>query len=544
MLDTKAISPGQFVNGRYEIQRVLGEGGIGRTYLVRDHQRFKEPCALKEFAPCALNQRRFVLEKSRQLFLREAQILHQLKHPQIPQFLAFFPENDRLFLVQEYVKGKTYEQLIQERQQQGQAFSEAEVLEFLRSILKVLDYIHAQGIVHRDIAPDNIMLSNQQGLPVLIDFGIGKQVEEELIDPNSPPSFVGKQGYAPLEQVLNGKCFPTSDLYSLAVTALVLLTGKRPYELRPSGSLAWDWRSHLPMLPVYALVLDRMLAFQPDDRYPSAQSVLAALSPEALATYPSPTSQADAASSAASLDTSTFVEFDPAATIAINPRGRQENPSQIQTAIWQSGSDLDLDALVPTEVSPKDIAAETQVSDRPSSSLVLPPRKDMAVIALGVGFSITAAFFLWKVFFSASPTTKPIPAFPQTSATPSSPAVAPTLTPNPTPLATQTSVATPPVKPPTPSPTLPSVAPSVPSSVPSLEPVPRPVQPLPVVTPRPVVTPQPLPPTPRPTPVPTPVPPLPDPVVPSIAPLPGEEWTGPSATDAPQPKEQSSSSPN
>lgn len=275
------IPHGTVIGKRYQVQRILGQGGFGRTYLVWDAFRFNEPCVLKEFVPRGTDG--YVLRKSRELFYREANILRKIDHPQIPRLLACFEEDDRLFLVQDYVDGKTYSTLLEERLSRGQAFSEAEVIQWLKDLLPVLDYIHRQKIVHRDISPDNIMLPQTQSKPVLIDFGVVKEIITQIHassgaqNPN-PVSLVGKIGYAPREQITVGECFPSSDLYALAVTAAVLLTGKRPNLLRDGYSLEWKWRSYVPVSDTLAQILDRMLADKPQDRYKSAREVLDALS--------------------------------------------------------------------------------------------------------------------------------------------------------------------------------------------------------------------------------------------------------------------------
>ncbi|HEY9640925.1 MAG TPA: serine/threonine-protein kinase, partial [Coleofasciculaceae cyanobacterium] len=169
------LTPGTRINGRYRIQRVLGRGGFGRTYLAADDRRFGDACVLKEFAPSSQSDP-IVAQKLRELFQREATVLHKLNHPQIPQFFAVLEEDGRLFIVQEYINGKTYWRVLQERQQYRKTFSEIEIVQWLKDLLKVLDYLHSQNIVHRDIAPDNIMLPRGKKLPVLIDFGVVKQV--------------------------------------------------------------------------------------------------------------------------------------------------------------------------------------------------------------------------------------------------------------------------------------------------------------------------------------------------------------------------------
>lgn len=273
-----SVSPQTLLGDRYFVQRILGQGGFGRTYLASDRHRFDELCVLKEFLPHRVGD--YETQKSRELFEQEAKILHQIAHPQIPKFLAYFEEDRRLFLVQEYIKGCTYSSLLRERQQRGETFSEAEVVDWLHQLLPVLDYIHDRQIIHRDISPDNIMLHHDHNTPMLIDFGVGRWTMEQA---QGAPSYsrkhsvVGKVGYAPHEQLWMGQCFPSSDLYSLAVTAVVLLTGKEPQTLMDSRLLEWQWRDHTEVSDRVAQILNRMLNAKPTERYASAQDVVAAL---------------------------------------------------------------------------------------------------------------------------------------------------------------------------------------------------------------------------------------------------------------------------
>lgn len=286
------IPSGTILQNRYHLIRILGQGGFGRTYLAEDRGRFNEPCALKELIPA--NVGGYALEKSRELFQREAAILYQLQHPQIPQFRAAFEENQRLFLVQDYVEGKTYRALLQERQAQGRAFDEAEIVRWLQQVLPVLEHIHAKGIVHRDIAPDNIIQRAADGLPVLIDFGVVKDIATRVQAPDATvqATTVGKLGYAPSEQLQSGRAYPNSDLYALAVSAVVLLTGKEPQVLFDDSQLQWNWQQWASASPEFARIIDRMLSYKPGDRYQTARDALNAIAPLAphapIANTPTP----------------------------------------------------------------------------------------------------------------------------------------------------------------------------------------------------------------------------------------------------------------
>jgi serine/threonine-protein kinase len=277
---------GTLLGGRYRILRQLGAGGFGKTYLAEDVNRFQELCVLKEFNPHV--EDRLALEKAQTLFEREASILYQLDHPQIPKFRELLREEGRLVLVQDYIEGPTYGELLDRRRQQEGHFLEADVLGLLAQLLPVLQYLHSVGIVHRDISPDNLIQRNSDGRPVLIDFGGVKQlvvnVRYQLGDPHpyqeneGQVTRLGKLGYAPAEQMDSGVVSPSTDLYALGVTAIVLLTGKHPEDLFDDRHKQWHWHEETGDLsPSLQAVLDRMVAPNPPDRFPSAGEVMAAL---------------------------------------------------------------------------------------------------------------------------------------------------------------------------------------------------------------------------------------------------------------------------
>lgn len=271
------LSAGTVLHSRYTIIQLLGQGGFARTYLAEDRERFHELCVLKEFIPSQTNP--YLLEKAREMFDREAAILYQIQHSQIPRFRATFeydfPAGARLFLVQDYVAGETYRHLLNQRLSQGYTFSEAEVRHLLLQLLPVLDYIHTQGIIHRDISPENLMLRLSDQQPVLIDFGVVKEIVSRCQQETEfPGTAVGKPGYAPLEQLQTGRAYPSSDLYSLAVTAIVLLTGQEPQKLFEDRTATWAWQPYTRVKPDFACVLNRMLNYKPGDRFQAAIEVM------------------------------------------------------------------------------------------------------------------------------------------------------------------------------------------------------------------------------------------------------------------------------
>lgn len=274
------------MSDRYRIIRELGHGGFGRTYLAEDTNRFGEFCVLKQFAPKV--QTPDALQKASELFDREAKVLHRLQHPQIPRFREMFRVKNAavelLFLVQDYAFGQSYRELLTDR---GLCFNETEVRQLLMQLLPVLEYIHSQGVIHRDISPENLILRHSDQLPVLIDFGGVRQVAAKVssgLNPkaaNAPVTLLGKSGYAPKEQMQMGIVSPRSDLHALAATCLVLLTGAEPHP----DTRQWNWHSQVNISPHLSALLDHMLAEFPGDRPANARAVL-----EVLKQHPAPNS--------------------------------------------------------------------------------------------------------------------------------------------------------------------------------------------------------------------------------------------------------------
>lgn len=325
----------------------IGRGGFGRTFLALDqHIPSKPKCVIKQLYFPDTNTTS--LTKATELFNQEAVRLDELQHPQIPQLLAHFEQENYLYLVQELIVGKT---LSQELQEQG-VFSEVHIWQLLKDLLPVLDFIHSRNVIHRDIKPANIMrrytslVDNESAYPppisngelltkgstmtvgdleslnsqtrtkkispvsqvktqkitnthntnnhntnnnqeklgnlVLIDFGVAKQITATALV--NTGTTVGSAEYMAPEQV-RGKALPASDLYSLGVTCIYLLTGISPFELFDVTSDRWVWQDYLlPENPVsdrLSIILNKLLQNALSQRYKSAREVLAAINTQA-----------------------------------------------------------------------------------------------------------------------------------------------------------------------------------------------------------------------------------------------------------------------
>jgi serine/threonine protein kinase, bacterial len=347
MLESSLLAPGNILGNRYEIVRELGRGGFGRTYLAIDRNKFSEKCVLKEFAP----QIKTELIKAKELFEREAETLYKLKHPQIPAFRELLRVNDggseSLLLIQDYIEGETYLALLNHRLKQQQLFSEAEVIQLCRDLLPVIDYIHRLGVIHRDISPDNIIYRDRDKLPILIDFGSVKEIAATVVSRYSNAKIatrIGKQGYAPDEQMLRGKVSPSSDLYAIGATALTLLTGRDASTIYSPADATWDWRKYIQLSPGFGAIIDRLLQHNPHDRYQSAAEVLAVL-PAVNANY-----TADPALTTRLATNSTPIvrsnQISQLKTIEISPRSKapiasqptelaQRDPNEWKKPAWQ-----------------------------------------------------------------------------------------------------------------------------------------------------------------------------------------------------------------
>ena len=275
------------LSNRYRLIRELGDGGFGKTYLVEDtHMPSGRRCVIKQLKPITNNPQVYQMVQAR--FQREAAILEELGEGsnQIPKLYGYFSEAGQFYLVQEWIEGQT---LSKKLQQEG-PFSESSVKEILKSILPVLEYVHTKRLVHRDIKPDNIILRDWDGKPVLIDFGAVRETMTTAINSQGNPTHsivIGSPGFMPSEQAV-GRPVCSSDLYSLGLTMIYLLTGKIPQELETNhynGEIVWQHYA-LNVSPSLAAVLDKAIKPHPQERYSSAREMLEALQSSSYRTFP------------------------------------------------------------------------------------------------------------------------------------------------------------------------------------------------------------------------------------------------------------------
>ncbi len=275
------LPPGSLLFNRYCIAGLAGQGRFGLTYLAQDQKRFEERCIVKEFAPPDHNAD--LLEMRRQSFHQSAAVLYELQHPQVPRFNILFAQENRLYLVRDYIVGKSYGALLTERQAEGQSFSQAEVMHLLLRSLPVLTDLHRSGLIHQNISPHSLILRHHDQLPVLIDFGLVKQLVIQLQLHPLPPDVTIGDGYEAPELHNGGKPSPSADLYSLAASAIALLIGKEPQELYNRRTRTLDWDVEVDLQPDFARILKQMLHANPQKRWGSAIQVSRALEPIATA---------------------------------------------------------------------------------------------------------------------------------------------------------------------------------------------------------------------------------------------------------------------
>ncbi len=252
------------LNGRYRLERQLGEGASGRVYLARDTRERGAVWAVKELSCAGLPSKE--REEVRSSFFREYELLSQLRHPQLPRVEDAFSEKGALYLVMERVEGPTLLEVLR-----AGPLCEPETMRLGAELAGVLDYLHSRTppVLYRDLKPANVML--ESGRPSrLIDFGIARLRRPHQ---KGDTTAYGTPGYAPPEQY-SGQTQPRSDIFALGVTLHRALTGREPSELGFKVPLAGEFAPEV--YPPFEAFLASMTAWSPEDR-PTAEEVRVAL---------------------------------------------------------------------------------------------------------------------------------------------------------------------------------------------------------------------------------------------------------------------------
>ncbi len=254
---------------RYRAIKPIGQGGFGKTFLAVDEDKPSKPrCVIKQFYP--QSQGTNTLAKAVELFNQEAVQLDELgKHPQIPELLAYFTQENRQYLVQEFIDGQN---LAQELAHRG-AFSEAQIWQLLNDLLSVLQFCHTRHVIHRDIKPENIILRQSDRKLVLVDFGAAKSATGAAL--NQTGTSIGSPEYVAPEQ-MRGRAVFASDIYSLGATCINLLTKRSPFDSYDTNNDTWVWQKYLktPVSNQLSRILNKMLESIPIRRYQTVDEVL------------------------------------------------------------------------------------------------------------------------------------------------------------------------------------------------------------------------------------------------------------------------------
>ena len=375
-----ALSTGTILAGQYIIQKVLGQGGFGITYLAEDHKTGQK-VAVKEFFPDTLAYREGTTvisypgdrtenyDYGKENFLQEAQTLAQfIGNDNIVRIHNYFEENGTAYFVMDYINGISFDHYLR---QKGGKISVEEAEKILIPIMDALSAVHSKGIIHRDVTPDNIYIC-ADGTVKLLDFGAARY---SLGDKSRSLDVILKHGFAPKEQYTRrGKQGPFTDIYSLAATFYFAITGKRPPDsvdrldeddLIPPSSLG------IPITDYQEKALYQALAVQPYDRFQSMETFKNVLLNEKNLTSPSaspsqPAAQSSAAASQPAPQT-TVTSFSAAQTVPQTSAAYPTSQTMPQTS-----------AAYPTsQTMPQTSAAYPTSQTMPQTSAAYPTSQTM-----------------------------------------------------------------------------------------------------------------------------------------------------------------------
>ncbi|MFB2897884.1 protein kinase [Aerosakkonemataceae cyanobacterium BLCC-F50] len=294
LLDIKAVRPmlGDLLDSRYQVLQILSTGAFGRTYIAEDTILPGSPKRIIRHLKHSENYPH-LLVFIRQLFRYETKTLETLgQHDRIPELLAFFEDDQGFYLVQELFAGELLSNLVTSNQNRSKYWTETQVIHLLREVLDILDFIHAQGIIHCDIKPNNLIKRTDNGKICLLDFGAVQPIYRPKSNTNQTEINVNIQpaGYIPAEQ-LAYQPQQNSDIYALGMIAIQALTGIHPTQLKiDPNTQEINWQEFAYVSDELASILNKMVCYSYQERYQSATEVLRSLdqlvNPETLPITP------------------------------------------------------------------------------------------------------------------------------------------------------------------------------------------------------------------------------------------------------------------
>ncbi len=258
----------QVLGDRYQLKKLLSHSPLRQTWLAVD-----KDCQAQVIVK-ALTFGAAVDWTNVKLFEREAEILKQLNHPQIPQYRDYFCQESEFILVEDYICGSAFKELLA----QGRKFSELEIEHIAKDILHTLIYLHAQTplILHRDIKPSNLILGEDERV-YLVDFGAA---QNRVATVGATFTVVGTYGYAPMEQ-FSDRAIPATDLYGLGATLIHLATGTSPADL-PQKELRIQFKNYVNLSSFFTQWLEHLTEPAPERRPRTARQALEMLETKAI----------------------------------------------------------------------------------------------------------------------------------------------------------------------------------------------------------------------------------------------------------------------
>jgi serine/threonine protein kinase len=299
------MEPGQRID-KYRVKRLLSKGGMAAVYLA-EHELLQKTMALKILPPTLGSDEDYV-----ERFLREARAAASLDHPHIIRIHDVGICDDLYYIAMDLIEGPTLKAVIQERA----PLPMADILKISDPVLAALSLAHDQKIIHRDLKPQNIMF-NRQGEVVVMDFGIAKAADD--VDLTRTGMFIGTARYASPEQIRGQSVEARSDLYAWALVMFEMATGRRPERFKPPPTETLHQEMPAPL----ATVVAKALSVKPEDRYPSADDMRAALS--ALA---APAPQGAPSLDALPQETLTALQLS-----SVQPAAQPAEPSAVQATL-------------------------------------------------------------------------------------------------------------------------------------------------------------------------------------------------------------------